>query len=335
MNDLTEYERQRLAHIRRNQEFMARLGIQTKMQALEAVQLSTVPKTPKNKMDRVVRDDTRQVRRSGRLAGTVPEYTQAFIDQCGDDDEPSDGTPEGARKRPRLDVSEREREQKISDMLEDSRRWLRVSRDALLRVGTVPGQVPASADEWKLEAVRRWGPKVAALMHTDWELYVTSRLSRPPPPSPHDLLQEYYAHDTWQLLICCVLMSRVSSHDVKHNTIAAFFERYATPSHVLDADPNDVFTTIKPLGLFPTRFRSMVEVSQAFLQLPQFKVSLQSPFKLYGIGEFGYQSYLIFCCGDISVSPSDRVLKAFVAWQNKHAMIPSGAKSPKDAGIES
>lgn len=61
MNDLTEYERQRLAHIRRNQEFMARLGIQTKMQALEAVQLSTVPKTPKNKMDRVVRDDTRQV----------------------------------------------------------------------------------------------------------------------------------------------------------------------------------------------------------------------------------------------------------------------------------
>jgi hypothetical protein len=34
------------------------------------------------------------------------------------------------------------------------------------------------------------------------------------------------AHDCWQLLICCVLMSRVSSHNVKHNTIAAFFQRY-------------------------------------------------------------------------------------------------------------
>jgi hypothetical protein len=37
--------------------------------------------------------------------------------------------------------------------------------------------------------------------------------------------QEYYAHDVWQLLVCCVLMSRVSSWDTKHRVIAAFFEK--------------------------------------------------------------------------------------------------------------
>ena len=61
--------------------------------------------------------------------------------------------------------------------------------------------------------------QVSALHMDDWEVYCMSRMSAPLPPSPHDLMQEYYAHDTWQLLICCVLMSRVSSHDVKHNNV--------------------------------------------------------------------------------------------------------------------
>ena len=59
---------------------------------------------------------------------------------------------------------------------------------------------------------RRWGelagggPRAAG---RDWEAFVTSRLSKPPPPSPEPLLQEFYAADMWQLLCCCVLMSRI------------------------------------------------------------------------------------------------------------------------------
>lgn len=88
-------------------------------------------------------------------------------------------------------------------------------------------QTPTCADEWKREAELRWGDYVKHLEVDDWQGYVTSRMSTPPPPSPLDLLQEYYAHDAWQLLVCCVLMSRVSSWDVKHKVIAAFFEKYA------------------------------------------------------------------------------------------------------------
>jgi len=49
--------------------------------------------------------------------------------------------------------------------------------------------------------------------------------------------------------------------DVKHNTIAAFFARYPTPTAALAAAPHEVLEVIRPLGLFPTRMRSIVEVS--------------------------------------------------------------------------
>ena len=59
-------------------------------------------------------------------------------------------------------------------------------------------------------------------------------MSTPPPPSPLDLLQEYYAADQWQLLCCCVLMSRCSSWDTKHRCISGFFAAYPTPSAFLE-----------------------------------------------------------------------------------------------------
>ena len=44
------------------------------------------------------------------------------------------------------------------------------------------------------------------------------------------LLQEYYAHDAWMLLIACALMSRVASVALKHECISNFFEQFPTPS---------------------------------------------------------------------------------------------------------
>ena len=47
--------------------------------------------------------------------------------------------------------------------------------------------------------------------------WVRSRVGTPPPPSDLQLLQEYYAHDAWQLLVACVLMSRVSHRSHARN----------------------------------------------------------------------------------------------------------------------
>jgi len=180
--------------------------------------------------------------------------------------------------------------------------------------------VPEQNDEWKKEAVKRWGHRVEDLHFDDWATFVQSRMSTPPPASPHDLLQEYYAHDVWQLLCTCVLMSRVSSWETKHNTISAFFEAYPTPSHLLDvSDPDEVLKVIKPLGLFPGRMQSLVAISTKMLEMPQFVLGLNKEHKIYGIGEFGFQSYQIFCQNKgCSIHPGDKALAGFCNWQKKH-----------------
>jgi methyl-CpG-binding domain protein 4 len=134
------------------------------------------------------------------------------------------------------------------------------------------------------------------------------------------LLQEYYAHDAWQLLIACALMSRVASGPLKHECISNFFEKFPTPTAALKADADEVFEIIKRLGLFPGRMRTIVEVSSKFLtHTGEFEVGLDPEVKIYGIGEFGVDSFEIFARGDVARKPKDANLNAFCAWQRRHA----------------
>eukprot|EP00899_Mesostigma_viride_P008819 jgi/Mesvir1/17939/Mv12992-RA.1 len=131
-------------------------------------------------------------------------------------------------------------------------------------------------------------------------------------------IKEYYCHDAWRLLCCVALMSRVSSADTKHRCIAAFFAVCPTPSALLDSSPDAILRVILPLGLFPSRFRSLVEMSRRFIEMPEFDIALEGPNKVYGFGEFGYQSFRIFVRGDLRVRPSDKHLQAFLVWQNRN-----------------
>ena len=127
-------------------------------------------------------------------------------------------------------------------------------------------------------------------------------------------------------------MSRVSSWETKHNTISSFFEAYPTPSHLLDADPNKVLDVIRPLGLFPTRMQSLIAISTRILEMPRFILGLDKAHKVYGIGEFGFQSYQIFCQNKgKEINPTDRALATFANWQKREAKkIASGKNDECD-----
>jgi len=125
----------------------------------------------------------------------------------------------------------------------------------------------------------------------DWKEYVLSRLSvkcnpnNPSSPSkpgrvegaiysPAELHQEHYCTDVWTLLICCVLISRVSSRNTKTSVLQSFFEKYPKPSVALTLDPVEALPIMKPLGLFPTRLRAIMEITNRFLtQRPRFEVN--------------------------------------------------------------
>lgn len=54
--------------------------------------------------------------------------------------------------------------------------------------------------------------------------------------------------------------------------------------------------------------------------MPEFAVSLEKEHKIYGVGEFGVDSYLIFVKGSgAELTPSDRNLRAFSTWQKQGA----------------
>jgi len=114
-------------------------------------------------------------------------------------------------------------------------------------------------------------------------------------------------------------MSRVSSHNVKSVAIAAFFSNWPTPSAALEAAPEALAAVMHPLGLFDNRLQSIVAVSQRFLTAPTFAVELKGEHKMFGIGEFGLQSFLIFARGNLDIVPGDATLKSYVSWQRRKA----------------
>ena len=229
-DDLCEYEKQRLEHIAHNHAMLVRLGLVT---ADEKPVFTMAPSTetkPKQRRVRVPAAPPATLRRSSRTTGTAPEYTRELIDKLGEEmDAP--GYAKRQKRQAAKDGEEEEEEDEEAvraEMLESTTAFLRAAREALLNfVSSADGAAPETTDGWREEARRRWGVAAGADDDArDWEAYVMTRLSKPPPPSPLDLLQEYYAGDMWQLLCACALMSRCSSWNTKHTCISAFFRAY-------------------------------------------------------------------------------------------------------------
>ena len=203
---LSQYELQRLEHIRRNHEMLVRLG-------LAEDKAETPAKAPKKPRAKAPPPLPETLRRSSRVKQVAPVYTHEVIDKFGEDMDRQCEPGAKRRKLSQAEAGEEEEEARVrAEIAESTVNFLREAREAMNRYLTSEdGDAPLTADGWRDEAVRRWGelagggPRAAG---RDWEAFVTSRLSKPPPPSPEPLLQEFYAADMSQLLCCCVLMSR-------------------------------------------------------------------------------------------------------------------------------
>ncbi len=176
------------AHLpRRTQEYMARLGVLQSAAAIRTpAAAGEAAKGPPRKRSRVNTEPAEPTRRSGRLASLPAENDGAAIDERD-----SDSEGEGmAGSKQRAQTAE-ERDAEARAILDHTREWLAASRAALQQLGG-DGAAPLTADGWRAEAVRRWGDKVVATLPSggDWQAFVSSRLTTPPPPSSLDLLQE-------------------------------------------------------------------------------------------------------------------------------------------------
>ena len=313
--EVNELERARMLHQERNREYLRHLGILGEAEVTAPAALAA--KSPRPRAVAKRGGPAREaLRKSGRLTGQKAEFSGDMVDALQDDSD-DDSDEDGPGVLP--PAKRRKGGVRYDAALENAQRWLEENRAALLR-HVADATSPSGTDPWRDEAIRRWGNRVGAnSLVSDWEAFVRSRMSKPLPVSPDPLLQEYYCFDAWRLLCSCALMSRVSSDNTKHTCISSFFERFPTPSALLDASPDNVLPTVLPLGLFPTRYKTVVEVSRKFLEMPVFAVSKDPEFKIYGVGDFTLDSYRLFVQGDFDFTPGDKNLKAFVAWQRKNA----------------
>jgi len=302
-----DYEALREANIQRNKRVLQSFGLEADKPTPRKRQRGA-PRRPSKQLAGV---EGVEVRRSSRLKGERPEYSKEKVDRFGEE---LDRAVELEERKPQRErVGERHKQ-----LMEEAREAVLAER---AKVKTQVKAEPGDQDAWKLQAVTRWGPQVENANPPSWQRFVESRRSKPPPLSPLGLMQEQYAHDPWKLLIACTLMSRVSSAEVKFRCIQGFFNNFPTPSAVMEhCTPEVALPIIDSLGLFDTRYRSIMDISSRFLVQDEFSCSRQGEDKIYGIGDFGVSSYEIWCLGEgKDLHPNDRNLAAFCNWLRAHA----------------
>ncbi|GMI61774.1 hypothetical protein ScalyP_jg10186 [Parmales sp. scaly parma] len=187
-------------------------------------------------------------------------------------------------------------------------------------------QLRISGDFSHAEAITRWGlgveassPAAAPRSKEFWDKFVSSRSSTNDAPlSPTAFLQEHFQHDGYQLLVACLLMSRVSSHETKERCIKAFFDLCPTPTEFFYVDSAKLAEAIRSLGMQESRVKGLVAVTEKWLGLdgdPEFKIDLKDE-KIFGCGAFTVDSYMVFFKGEenFAMNSNDACVVSYQRW---------------------
>jgi endonuclease III len=131
------------------------------------------------------------------------------------------------------------------------------------------------------------------------------------------LLQEFYAEEPWKLLVCCILLAQTSRTNV-NMVLDDLFARYPSEHHLMMADSGELAAIIRPCGIQNKRAITLIRMSFAWAtRAPSSNVPTDRwVSNLYGVGEYGVDSYRIFVLGDRS--RCDSMDKEILAWAERN-----------------
>ena len=98
------------------------------------------------------------------------------------------------------------------------------------------------------------------------------------PKSPIGMLQEQMWPDQWKILIICMLHNQTSRKQVD-KVYQKLFRSYPDAEKMANAQVDELAETLKPLGLYNRRSRSLVRFSKEYLEL-DWQRTLNSKLKL-------------------------------------------------------
>ena len=133
------------------------------------------------------------------------------------------------------------------------------------------------------------------------------------PKSPYDLIQEEFQHDPWKVFVVCIFCN-LTRRTASEPYMREFFTRWPTAAHASIANQDELSNLIKTLGLADRRAKILIKMSQEYLS----KQWAPDPRILYGIGEYAYAAYQIFCLHQWAQipEPKDGALKKYWKWIN-------------------
>ena len=126
-------------------------------------------------------------------------------------------------------------------------------------------------------------------------------------PLRDDLMVQEQISGPWQMFVGCIMLNQTGRKPVK-TVLPEFLERWPTPEAYLASDPDTVKAVIRALGFYNRRENTFRRMSQDFLGWDGVDAT-----KLYGIGQYGSESYRIFFLGE-RFEPQDKELRRYLGY---------------------
>ena len=121
-----------------------------------------------------------------------------------------------------------------------------------------------------------------------------------------DLMVQEQIDGPWQHMVGVICLNLTNRKQVKR-VLPGFFEKWPGPEQLLRSRLMDIENEIRELGMFRTRALRLLRMSIDFLKWDGVDAK-----QLYGIGQYGSDSYEIFFKKNYSIVPSDKELRAYL-----------------------
>lgn len=128
------------------------------------------------------------------------------------------------------------------------------------------------------------------------------------PVPERSMLQEHLIENPWAMLVGCILLNQTHLRQV-NKIMPQLFANWPTAWDMATADEEELIKLLKTLGLQNRRAKTLMTFS---LDWTNWSGDTEDLKKLYGIGEYAYNSWMIFQEGDLTVEPKDKELKKYL-----------------------
>ena len=126
-------------------------------------------------------------------------------------------------------------------------------------------------------------------------------------PLKDNIMVQQQVSNSWEHMLGVIMLNQTGRKIVKQ-VLPEFLYWFPQPQNLLSADEDFVKSIIKPLGMVNVRYKRLVGMTNDYLTWDGIDAT-----ELYGIGEYGSQSYRIFFKGE-RFEPKDKELRKYLGY---------------------